>query len=71
LDPNVYIADPSAVADASELMRRFGDYAADEAAARARRSRGLGNVIHFCRWRQVERMIQMLSSGARTGQTIH
>jgi hypothetical protein len=71
LDPNVYLADPSAVADASELIERFGDYAADEAAARARRSRGLGNVVHFCRWRQIERMIQMLSSGASTGQTLH
>jgi len=69
--PDVYIADPAAVADASELMLRFGDYAADEAAARARRSRGLGNVAHFCRWRQIERMIQMLSSSGRTGQTIH
>ena len=71
MDPNVYLADPSAVADASELIERFGDYAADEAAARARRSRGLGNVVHFCRWRQIERMIQMLSSGASTGQTLH
>ena len=71
MDPNLYIADPSAVADAAELIKRFGAYAADEAAARARRSRGLGNVIHFCRWRQIERMIQMLSPSVRTGQTIH
>ena len=67
----MYLADPSAVADASELIERFGDYAADEAAARARASRGVGNVVHFCRWRQIERMIQMLSSSATTGQTIH
>jgi hypothetical protein len=71
LNQSVYITDRSAVADASELIERFGVYAADEAGARARRSRGLGNVIHFCRWRQIERMIQMLSSSERTGQAIH
>jgi hypothetical protein len=71
LDHNLYIADRSAVADASALIDRFGVYAADEAAARARRSRGLGNFVHFCRWRQVERMIHMLSSSERTGQAIH
>lgn len=71
MDQSVYIPDPAAVADASELIESFGAYAADEAAARARRSRGLGNFIHFCRWRQIERMIQMLSSSDRTGQTIH
>ena len=61
----VYLADPSAAADAAELIARFGDHAAGEAAARADRSRGLGNVIHFCRWRQIERMIELLSSTER------
>ena len=69
-DP-VYLPDAAAAADAAELIERFGDYAAGEAAARANRSRGLGNVIHFCRWRQIERMIGLLSSTDRGGATIH
>ena len=51
-----------ALADASELMDRFGEAAALEAAARARRSRGDGNVVRFCHWRQIERVIAVLSS---------
>ena len=69
-DP-VYLPDASAAADAAELIARFGDHAAFEASARANRSRGLGNVVHFCRWRQIERMIQLLSSTERDGATIH
>jgi hypothetical protein len=38
-----------------------------EAASRADRSRSLGNVIHFCHWRQVERAIQMLCGSEVTG----
>ena len=51
-----------ALADASELMDRFGEAAALEAAARARRSRGDGKVVRFCHWRQIERVIAVLSS---------
>ena len=69
-DP-VYLPDAAAAADAAELIARFGDYAAGEAAARAHRSRGLGNVIHFCRWRQIERMIVLLSSTERADATVH
>jgi len=69
-DP-VYLPDASAAADAAELIQRFGAHAAGEAAARANRSRGLGNVIHFCRWRQIERMIHLLSETDRDGATVH
>ena len=69
-DP-VYLPDASAAVDAAELIARFGIHAAGEAAARANRSRGLGNVVHFCRWRQIERMIQLLSSTDRADATIH
>jgi hypothetical protein len=65
---HVHLPDRAAAADAAELIARFGIHAASEAAARADRSRELGNVIHFCRWRQIERMIQLLGSG---GHTIH
>ena len=50
----------TALADATDLMARYGDHAEDEAASRADRSRDLGNVIHFCHWRQIERTIAML-----------
>ena len=58
-----YLRDMREVADADELIRTFGDYAGSEAAARADRSRDIGNHLHFCRWRQIERMIGLLASG--------
>jgi hypothetical protein len=51
-----------ALADASELIERYGDHASLEAAARAEHSRDLGNVARFCHWRQIERVIATLSS---------
>ena len=45
--------------------------AAAEAAARANHSRGLGNVVHFCRWRQIERMINLLTTEDAGAATIH
>jgi len=56
----VHLPDAAAAAEAAELIERFGGFAADEAAARASRSRDLGNVIHYCRWRQIQRLIEML-----------
>ena len=50
-----------ALADAAELMQRYGDDAGFEAAARAERSRDEGNVARFCHWRQIERVIATLS----------
>ena len=67
---NIYLSDRSAATDAADLMTRFGDYAASEAAARADRSREVGNVLHFCRWRQIERLILLLAEGGQA-QTIH
>ena len=58
------------VATAAALMRTFGESAGGEAAARADRSRGLGNFIHFCRWRQIERLIALLAHDEVFG-TIH
>ena len=65
-----YIAGRLALAEASELIDRFGDEAAVEAAARAERSRVAGNVLHFCHWRQIERVIETLSSDEVRG-TVH
>ena len=57
---DVHLADRAALAEASSLIDRFGDYATSEAARLAGESRDAGNVIRFCRWRQIERMIVML-----------
>lgn len=59
--------DRAALAAADDLISRYGDFAADEAASRADRSRSLGNVIHFCHWRQTERTIGMLRGENVTG----
>ncbi len=67
---HVHLPDRTAAADAAELIARFGAHAASEAAARASQSRDRGNVVHFCRWRQIERMILLLSAGS-ADQTIH
>lgn len=68
--PHIHLPDRSAAADAADLIDRFGIFAATEAAARAGESRERGNVIHFCRWRQIERMILLLS-GAPDQHTRH
>lgn len=59
-----------ALADAAELLDRFGDDAGFEAAARADLSRDAGNVVRFCHWRQIERVIATLSSEEVRG-TVH
>lgn len=70
MDQPFYIADRATVDRASELIDRFGVDAGVEAAARADRYRELGNAINFCRWRQIERVIIMLTSGQAIG-TLH
>ena len=67
---NPFIHGRLALADASELIERYGDDAGFEAAARAERSRDVGNVTHFCHWRQIERVIATLSSDEVRG-TVH
>ena len=66
----LFIAGRSALADASELIDRYGDNAGFEAAARAERSRDSGNVIRFCHWRQIERVIATLADEEVRG-TVH
>ncbi len=55
---------------AAELIERFGDNAGFEAAARAERSRDNDNVLGFCHWRQIERVIATLCSDEVAG-TLH
>jgi len=56
--------------DAAQLIATFGAQAGLEAALRADRSRERGNHTHFCHWRQIERMVVLLSI-ERTMGTIH
>jgi hypothetical protein len=65
-----FIPNRLALADASDLMDRYGELAPVEAAARAARSRGDGNVARFCHWRQIERLIAALNSDQVT-DTVH
>lgn len=65
-----YVAGRAALADAEMLIRAFGDAAEDEAATRADRSRDVGNHLHFCHWRQIERLLGWLNTERAIG-TIH
>ena len=65
-----YLGDRREVSDAADLIRAFGEEAGSEAAARADRSRDLGNHIHFCRWRQIERLVLLMSIPRAVG-TVH
>ena len=65
-----FISGRAALADAAQLIETFGDDAGFEAAARAEKSRGNGNVLKFCHWRQIERVIVSLSDREVRG-TVH
>ena len=65
-----FINDRASLADAALLLETYGDDAGFEAAARAEASREKGNVIRFCHWRQIERVIVTLSDCEVRG-TIH
>ena len=67
---HVHLPDSAAAAEAAQLIEQFGGFAADEAAARAGRSRELGNVIHYCRWRQIQRLIEVLGEDS-SDATVH
>src|SRR3546814_20745109 len=56
-----YLSSRKSFEDAQELITRFGDNAGFQAAALADRRRDVGNHIHFCHWRQIERLIIWLS----------
>ena len=57
-----FISGRPALADAAELIEHYGDNAGLEAAVRAEESWDAGNVVRFCHWRQIERVIVTLSS---------
>jgi hypothetical protein len=59
---NLPVADRATADTATMLMASFGDLASAEAASRADQSRDQGNALLFCRWRQVERLVALLST---------
>ena len=65
-----FIHDRLVLADATDLIERYGEEATFEAGARADRSRDEGNVVRFCHWWQIQRVIATLSSDEVVG-TIH
>ena len=65
-----YLASRKSYEDAAELISLFGANAGYEAAARADRSLDQGNHIHFCHWRQIERLILLLTYDQPLG-TVH
>ncbi|WEK41676.1 MAG: hypothetical protein P0Y64_09540 [Candidatus Sphingomonas colombiensis] len=70
MDHFPFVADRATLADAQTLLLAFGEAAGEEAAARADRSRDIGNHIHFCHWRQIERLVLLLSVDRAPG-TVH
>jgi hypothetical protein len=66
----LFIASRDSLSDAQDLMREFGVEAPLQAAARAEQSRGAENIIKFCHWRQVERLIAALAAEEPQG-TVH
>ncbi|MEI9928045.1 MAG: hypothetical protein WDN44_10580 [Sphingomonas sp.] len=67
MDYMPYLADRAQVLDAAELILHYGNGAAYEAAQRADRSLDMGNQSHFCRWRQIERLIALMSAQEAIG----
>ena len=62
--------EPRDVTEAQKLIAHFGPAAGLEAAERAESSRNLGNHLQYCRWRQIERLVIMLSLQCSIG-TVH
>lgn len=70
LEELFYIADIASIEIATDLIATLGDTAVVEAASRARHYRTLGNAVRFCEWRQIERIISILSQPTSFG-TVH
>lgn len=56
-----YLQDLMQVSDALRFIEIYGAKAADEARLRADQYREQGNQLNFCRWRQISRLIVLLS----------
>lgn len=65
-----FVSDRAHIAVAQELIDVYGPLARREAAARADHSRAQENVIHFCKWREIARLIDAFTS-AEVNATRH
>lgn len=65
-----YIGTRQAYDDACMLLSHFGETAGLEASDRAEAARAKGNHIHFCHWRQIERLLVIMTIDQSIG-TIH
>lgn len=65
-----FIATRAALSDAHDLIERYGQAAGLQAALRAERSRDRENLLGFCHWRQIERLIVTLTATDVQG-TVH
>lgn len=65
-----YIGTRAAYDDACMLLTLFGETAGLEASDRAEAARARGNHIHFCHWRQIERLLVILTIDESIG-TVH
>jgi hypothetical protein len=70
MDSHLVIAERATLDGANELIALYGEDAAAEATERAERCRDTGNVIRFCRWREVARLILLLDQPGAVG-TVH
>jgi len=70
LEEIFYIASRGSLDAATALIEAFGDTAVMEAAAQAQKYRNVGNAIRFCEWRQIERIVSVLSQDVVVG-TLH
>ena len=68
---HLFIAGRTSLADAEALIRDYGAEAALQAAVRAEQSRGAENILKFCHWRQVERLIDALAATDEPQGTVH
>ncbi|MBA3838414.1 MAG: hypothetical protein H2054_00875 [Sphingomonas sp.] len=63
-DAICYIADRAMLDAAMALIADYGAGAVIHASRRADASRNQGNVMSFCRWRQIERLLVALNEGS-------
>ena len=63
-----FVADRQSALDAARLLTDHGHHAFGQAIARADESRDRGNVVTFCRWRQIAALIAVMndSCGSQT-----
>lgn len=65
-----YLRDTRDLTDALDLIEATGDAARQMADAHGDRGRDIGNVVVYCRWRQIGRLIAFLSEDG-SASTLH